>query len=368
MPLQIFFDKQNPSLPPLGEREGGYYLLGTITHLKTGSTITEFSFDAWGRRRDKDDWSYTLTSEPALFADRGFTSHEFLADFSLYNMNGRLYDPVVGRFLSPDPFVQNPSFSQSYNRYSYCLNNPLKFTDYSGEKWKWNYLNPFYHFQNFMQWVNDKTPQLRQNMVKMGVPDFGAGVSVNGNGNVNFNGSYKGQEVFNTNNINRGNPDVVFNELAEVRRDYGQAWMAATYGEIRPYQPSTWDSWYDRSQTNIVSKITYEMVDGIWVTAQSLAIGPNARHINGTQVSGYDRTDAFANTVMWSMTASSVSKYINSNNWLRIGDGLNKGQEVFRIAWGAHPRYLKEIRNPYLRELNQWLRRQGGGHFDIWKY
>jgi RHS repeat-associated protein len=50
-------------------------------------------------------------------------------------MNGRLYDPVVGKFLSPDPFVQNPSFSQSYNRYSYCLNNPLKFTDYSGEKW-----------------------------------------------------------------------------------------------------------------------------------------------------------------------------------------------------------------------------------------
>jgi RHS repeat-associated protein len=90
----------------VGEREGGYYLLGTITHLKTGSTITEFNYDAWGRRRDKDDWSYTLTSEPALFADRGFTSHEFLADFNLYNMNGRLYDPVVGRFLSPDPYIQ----------------------------------------------------------------------------------------------------------------------------------------------------------------------------------------------------------------------------------------------------------------------
>ncbi len=110
--------------------------LGTITHLKTGSATTEYSFDAWGRRRDKDDWSYTLTSEPALFADRGFTSHEFLSDFNLYNMNGRLYDPVVGRFLSPDPYITDPSFSQSYNRYSYALNNPLKFTDYSGESWK----------------------------------------------------------------------------------------------------------------------------------------------------------------------------------------------------------------------------------------
>ncbi|KAF0234054.1 MAG: RHS repeat-associated core domain-containing [Prolixibacteraceae bacterium] len=112
--------------------------LGTITHLKTGSTITEFSYDAWGRRRDKDDWSYTLTSEPALFAERGFTSHEFLADFNLYNMNGRLYDPVVGRFLSPDPYISDPSFSQSYNRYAYALNNPLKYIDPSGEFiWQW---------------------------------------------------------------------------------------------------------------------------------------------------------------------------------------------------------------------------------------
>ncbi|MFZ5429250.1 MAG: hypothetical protein ACOZDD_03380 [Bacteroidota bacterium] len=47
--------------------------LGTITHLKNGSTIDEYSYDAWGRRRDKDNWSYTLSGEPALFADRGFT-------------------------------------------------------------------------------------------------------------------------------------------------------------------------------------------------------------------------------------------------------------------------------------------------------
>ena len=106
--------------------------LGTITHLKAGSTINEYSFDAWGRRRDKDTWTYTLSSEPALFADRGFTGHEYLEDFKLYNMNGRMYDPVVGRFLNADPVVQAPGSTQSYNRYSYCLNNPLKYTDPSG--------------------------------------------------------------------------------------------------------------------------------------------------------------------------------------------------------------------------------------------
>jgi hypothetical protein len=48
-------------------------------------------------------------------------------------MNARLYDPQIGSFLSPDPFVQSPDFSQSFNRYSYCLNNPLKYTDPDGE-------------------------------------------------------------------------------------------------------------------------------------------------------------------------------------------------------------------------------------------
>jgi len=51
-------------------------------------------------------------------------------------MNGRLYDPLVGRFLSPDNSVQNPYFTQNYNRYSYCLNNPLRFTDPSGNTYK----------------------------------------------------------------------------------------------------------------------------------------------------------------------------------------------------------------------------------------
>ncbi|MBR7176280.1 MAG: hypothetical protein IKD32_03160 [Bacteroidales bacterium] len=64
--------------------------------------------------------------------DRGFCMHEHYRDFGLINMNGRMYDPLVGRMLSPDIVIQNPEYSQSYNRYSYCFNNPLRFTDPSG--------------------------------------------------------------------------------------------------------------------------------------------------------------------------------------------------------------------------------------------
>ena len=71
--------------------------------------------------------------EPVLFLGRGYTGHEHLTAFGLINMNARLYDPVIGRFLSPDPRLQNPYSSQNYNRYSYCLNNPLVYTDPNGE-------------------------------------------------------------------------------------------------------------------------------------------------------------------------------------------------------------------------------------------
>jgi hypothetical protein len=47
-------------------------------------------------------------------------------------MNGRVYDPLIGQFLSPDNYIQDPTFTQNYNRYTYCLNNPLKYVDPSG--------------------------------------------------------------------------------------------------------------------------------------------------------------------------------------------------------------------------------------------
>ena len=62
--------------------------------------------------------------------------HEHLEEFGLINMNARMYDPVLARFLSPDPHVQAPSCTQSYNRYAYAFNSPLMYVDPDGE-WFW---------------------------------------------------------------------------------------------------------------------------------------------------------------------------------------------------------------------------------------
>lgn len=98
----------------------------------SGQFVEEYSFDAWGRRRNPTDWSYNVAFAGNILT-RGYTGHEHLDIFGLIHMNGRVYDPVIGRFLSPDNYVQMPDFSQNFNRYSYCFNNPLVYVDPDGE-------------------------------------------------------------------------------------------------------------------------------------------------------------------------------------------------------------------------------------------
>jgi RHS repeat-associated protein len=102
----------------------------------SGNVTQRYAYDPWGRRRNPSTWANLTASEIAqqnfLFA-RGYTGHEHLDEFGLINMNGRLYDPLLGRMLSPDNYVQAPDNSQNFNRYSYAMNNPLVYTDPSGE-------------------------------------------------------------------------------------------------------------------------------------------------------------------------------------------------------------------------------------------
>lgn len=97
-----------------------------------GELLQRLSFDAWGNMRCSDDWCSKPIDERIMF-DRGYTGHEHLSDFGLINMNGRVYDPIMSVMISPDNNIQMPQMSQNFNRYSYCLNNPLKYNDPTGE-------------------------------------------------------------------------------------------------------------------------------------------------------------------------------------------------------------------------------------------
>ena len=115
--------------------------LGSVEKVtdSSGSELRVLAYDPFGERR-KDNWLQQLDgAETDALADdlrmstsRGFTGHENLDRTGFIHMNGRIYDPQLGRFLSPDPIVQAPAFSQSWNRYSYVMNSPMSYTDPSG--------------------------------------------------------------------------------------------------------------------------------------------------------------------------------------------------------------------------------------------
>jgi RHS repeat-associated protein len=112
-------------------------LLGSIVAVTraNGQVLERPAFDAWGRRLLDNGQTDPATSGPS-HGDRGYTGHAHLDELGLIHMNGRVYDPVLARFLSPDPLIQDPSNLQNYNLYSYVLNNPLRYTDPAGEWWQ----------------------------------------------------------------------------------------------------------------------------------------------------------------------------------------------------------------------------------------
>jgi len=108
-----------------------------------GNVLDQLAFEPFGSRKKKNWTANISASELHALLDahsgntrkaRGFTGHEHLDRTGFIHMNGRVYDPVLGRFLSPDPIIQLPSFSQGWNSYSYVLNTPSSLTDPSGLK------------------------------------------------------------------------------------------------------------------------------------------------------------------------------------------------------------------------------------------
>jgi len=108
--------------------------LGSIVMLtdEDGNIAERRHFDPWGQVVKVEDGAGKVLQGLTLL-DRGFTGHEHLQTVGLIHMNGRLYDPALHRFLQPDNYVQDPFNTQNFNRYGYCLNNPLLYIDPTGE-------------------------------------------------------------------------------------------------------------------------------------------------------------------------------------------------------------------------------------------
>ena len=131
------------------ESNGSYKFLhkdyiGSILAIsdEAGNKLEQRHFDAWGNFTHLQigngaivtDKNAILSLAKDLTIDRGYTSHEHFMEVGIIHMNGRLYDPLLRRFLNADENIQDPYNTQNYNKYGYVMNNPLMFNDPSGEE------------------------------------------------------------------------------------------------------------------------------------------------------------------------------------------------------------------------------------------
>src|SRR5690606_11057020 len=125
-------DGQNALRYALGDHQGS---VETITN-SDGSVLENASFTAYGNRRSSETWSGAPSATERANLDevtgQGYTFQAVLGMMGMNHMNGRVQDSITGRFLSPDPFITNPGYTQNYNRYSYVYNNPLTYSDPTG--------------------------------------------------------------------------------------------------------------------------------------------------------------------------------------------------------------------------------------------
>ncbi len=110
--------------------------LGSVARVLDDEGFSEaiFVYDPWGEREDliKGSKRPVKPGQAIGSFDRGFTGHRHLEGLDLVHMNGRVFDPTIGRFTSAYPTIQFPLLIKNYDRYSYAANNPLRYIDHNG--------------------------------------------------------------------------------------------------------------------------------------------------------------------------------------------------------------------------------------------
>ena len=272
--------------------------LGSITHVTTatGGIVEEYSYDPWGRLRNPTNYALaTPNAEPELMLGRGYTGHEHLPWFGLINMNARLYDPVLGRFLSPDPFVQMPNFTQNFNRYSYCLNNPLVYVDENGE-YAWaivgaiggilNLISNWDNIDGFLDWLSTFAVGFSAGALAVvsGGSSIGAAIGVGAA----------------TSAVTSFNNEMVAQTGANFTSDgninWDNVWMSTVSGAVAGAASGAVGSW--ASSANItVNDISSPLLNSAVTSTMSAGAGHIAGGTSYNLMSGQGLSEAFQNSL-----------------------------------------------------------------------
>ncbi|WP_338263266.1 RHS repeat-associated core domain-containing protein [Corallococcus caeni] len=141
--------------------------LGSVATLsdEMGGVTEQLRYEPFGGRRLAQSLANPVVRGTSGVR-QGFTGHEHEEELGLINMKGRIYEPSLGRFLSPDRLLPGQAPSQALNRYSYVLNNPLKYVDPSGwlplvmpiivyDSWYGGYVTPGWAMSRVVKWIDE---------------------------------------------------------------------------------------------------------------------------------------------------------------------------------------------------------------------
>ena len=116
----------------LGHLTGDGFLKRNESYDQGGINVITDIFGVRCQLTEYDPWGKVSYQDGNCDPKHRFTGKELDEESGLYYYGARYYDPNLMRFVSPDPFVQEPGNPQNFNRYSYTLNNPQKYVDPSG--------------------------------------------------------------------------------------------------------------------------------------------------------------------------------------------------------------------------------------------
>jgi RHS repeat-associated protein len=271
-----------------------YYIhrdyLGSVMQItdNLGNLADENSYDAWGVMRDPEDWYPLMVDrKPAPWFGRGFTGHEYIAPFiddnggRLINMNSRLYDPLLGRFLAPDPYVGS-GLTNDFNRYIYARNNPLMYTDPSGQ-------NPLYWLGMLIYSGISYLAGVRDNGYKDWTPkissfQLGYSTSSGGYGGVSFNNGQNYSNVGWNNGLTTGSTS------------YGLTYMSYNDLSVDPVQylmQKEQEIRYDDAVNRNYQKSTNAWIEGSNYTAGVLSTAGS--YFRSTQTGSFRLTNGAYN-------------------------------------------------------------------------
>ena len=340
--------------------------LGSWTTITNGSGTVEqrLSYDAWGNQRNPNTWAnYTAGDcfDKPVF-DRGFTGHEHLTAFCLINMNGRMYDPVMSSFLSADRYVQDPTSSQGFNRYAYCMYNPLRFVDPTG----WQMIKPApgrtpssdlfyrdpYAYADSRGWEprDFRGAGYMYNMAFYGNVSGSGGGFGGGGGSCNYYGSYGYYISYYANSVNnysfpstqiqlihnwQNNPSFTTNkEMCEA--GISSLTVGELYGSFleQPGYRNSYYTWTDSNGRTHNAAINYEYVGG---NSNGVLTVSNQHLWLYTLESSLEKANILAQSTGVPMGTISEVVEIAAKSYhnvpvLKICSGLNKAQKIAAIS------------------------------------